>query len=224
MSDQPTTTAPEATSPAPGAPTAPQEPAAASPEAATPPWGEDFDAEKAWNLVQNLRADKEKLQKRPALTDEQRQKIEEFDRLAEASKSELERAQEAAQTNAARAQALLDRTIKAEVKALASQGFADPEDASAFLDLSKYANGDGDVDSEAIKADLAALLQRKPHLGKSPEHRTPAPNPAQGSSGSGASGPVQRSAEWVKQQSAAGNHEAISKARAAGELDDYLKS
>jgi hypothetical protein len=28
----------------------------------TPPWGDDFDAEKAWTLVQNLRADKDKLQ------------------------------------------------------------------------------------------------------------------------------------------------------------------
>jgi hypothetical protein len=28
----------------------------------TPPWGDDFDAEKAWTLVQNLRGDKEKLQ------------------------------------------------------------------------------------------------------------------------------------------------------------------
>lgn len=28
----------------------------------TPPWGDDFDAEKAWTLVKNLRGDKEKLQ------------------------------------------------------------------------------------------------------------------------------------------------------------------
>lgn len=224
MSDQPTDTTPTAPpTPADVAPKAP-EPAAAAPNADAPPWGDDFDAEKAWNLVQNLRSDKERLQQRPALTDEQKAKLAEYDRLAEASKSELEKAQEAAQKNEARAQALLDRTVKAEVKALASQGFADPEDAAAFLDLSKYATGDGDVDSAAIAADLSALLERKPHLGKSPESRTPAPNPAQGSSGSGASGAVQRSAEWVQQQSAAGNHEAISKARAAGELDDYLKS
>lgn len=30
-----------------------------------PPWGDDFDAEKAWNLVKGLRSDKETLAKRP---------------------------------------------------------------------------------------------------------------------------------------------------------------
>lgn len=189
MSEQPTPT--DATT----ATAAPQEPAAATPEAATPPWGNDFDAEKAWNLVQNLRSDKERLQQRPTLTDEQKAKLEEYDRLAEASKTELERAQEAAQTHQQRAQALLNRAVKAEVRAMASEGFADPEDAAAFLDLSKYASGDGDVDSATIKADLADLLARKPHLGKSPTTRTPAPNPAQGASGSGA--PSQDDAEYA---------------------------
>lgn len=183
MSDQPTTTAP-VDSGAP-IPTAPAEPVATAPTD-TPPWGDDFDPAKAWSLVQNLRSDKERLQQRPTLTPEQQEKLAEYDRLAEASQTELERAQKAAETNAARAQALLGRTVKAEVKVLASEGFADPEDAAAFLDLSKYANGDGDVDSEAIKKDLADLLAKKPHLGKSPTTRTPAPNPAQGASGSGA--------------------------------------
>lgn len=165
--------------------------AAATPDAATaaktdsPPWGDDFNPEKAWSLVQNLRADKEKLQQRPTLTDEQRTKLAEYDRLAEASKTELERAQEAANREADRAKSLLSRAVKSEVRALA-QGFADPEDAAAFLDLSKYATGDGDIDSESIKADLADLLQRKPHLGKLPESHVPAVNPAQGSSSQGA--------------------------------------
>ncbi|KTR04356.1 hypothetical protein [Curtobacterium luteum] len=33
-----------------------------STDTSTPPWGDDFDAERAWTLVQNLRADKDKLQ------------------------------------------------------------------------------------------------------------------------------------------------------------------
>ena len=185
MSDQPTTTAPvDAEAPT---PTAPAEPVATAPTD-TPPWGEDFDAEKAWNLVQNLRSDKEKLAKRETLTPEQKQRLEEFDRLEQASKTELERAQEAAQRNEARAQALLTRAVQAEVKA-AAQGFADPEDAAAFLDLKGYATESGEIDSDRIKADLADLLARKPHLGKSPTTRTPAPNPAQGASGSGAPSP-----------------------------------
>lgn len=161
------------------------EPAAAAPETETPPWGDDFDPEKAWSLIQNLRSDKEKLQKRPTLSDADRQKLTEYDLFVEASKSDLEKAQEAAQQNATRAQALLDRAVKAEVKGLAANTFADPEDAHVFLDLSKYADGDGDIDTAAIQADLTDLLGRKPHLGKSPESRVPAPNPAQGSSASG---------------------------------------
>lgn len=177
-----------------------QEPAAATPEATTPPWGDDFDAEKAWSLIQNLRSDKEKLQKRPAMSDEERQKIAEYDRLAEASKSDLERAQEAAKTSEAKAQALLDRAVKAEVRAHA-QGFADPDDAAAFLDLAKYA-GSGEIDTEAIKADLADLLTRKPHLGKSPERRNPNPDPSQASGGGGGAHvkPADQFAALIQQQ------------------------
>lgn len=189
MSDQPIPTpadvAPKASEPAKADPTT--EPAAAAPATDTPPWGEDFDPEKAWSLVQNLRADKERLQKRPGLSDEQKQKLAEYDRLAEASKTELERAQEAAKRNGEQAQALLTRAVSAEVKALAGE-FADPSDAAAFLDLKKYATESNDIDTDAIKADLADLLARKPHLGKQPTPRVPAPNPAQGSSGAGPTG------------------------------------
>ena len=157
---------------------------AATEQKQTPPWGEDFDPEKAWNLVQNLRADKERLQQRPTLSDEQKNKLTEYDRLVEASKSELERAQEAANQNAQRAQAYLTSAVKAKIEALAT-GFADPSDAVSALDASAYANESGDIDSDGIKAALADLLTSKPHWAKAPESRLPAPNPAQGSSGSG---------------------------------------
>lgn len=203
----------------------PQEPVATAPEKKpedAPPWGEDFDAEKAWKLVQNLRADKEKLSSRPTLSDEQKQRLEEYDRLVAASKSELEKAQEAAQTNEQRAQALLTRAVKAEVRALASQGFTDPEDAAAFLDLSSYANDSGEVNTEQIRADLADLLERKPHLGKQPETRKPQPNPAQGASASGSSGPAQLSEKEVKDMYAARDYEGIEKARQEGRLQNIL--
>lgn len=202
----------------------PQEPVATAPEppkAETPPWGEDFNPEKAWNLVQNLRADKEKLQQRPTLSDEQKTKLSEYDKLVAASQTELERAQEAAKHEAERASSLLSRAVKSEVKALA-QGFADPEDAAAFLDLSKYTTGDGDVDSDSIKADLADLLARKPHLGKSPETRMPAPNPAQGSSGSGPSGASQLTEQEVTRMYKARDYDGIEKARAEGRLNTVL--
>ncbi|GAB3081003.1 hypothetical protein GCM10027053_51920 [Intrasporangium mesophilum] len=112
--------------------------------------------------------------------------IADYNRLVEASKSDLERAQEAAEAQRARAEALLSRSVQSEVKAMAAVGFADPEDAIAFLDVSRYATHSGDVDADAIRGDLADLLARKPHLGKTPGSRIPAPNPAQGASGSGA--------------------------------------
>ena len=218
MTDQPTPAEPT-TDPAPAA----TEPVATAPEAATPPWGDDFDAEKAWKLVQNLRADKENLQKRPVLTDDLKQKLAEFDRLEQASKSDLQKAQEAAQKNAERAQALLNRAVQSEVKALASQGFADPEDAAAFLNLESYASESGDIDTQRIKDDLADLLARKPHLGKSPESRTPAPNPAQGSSGSGPAGaPPQLTEADVKRMYDAKDYAGIEKARQEGRLANLL--
>ena len=214
MSDQ-TVPTPADVAPAPAAP-APPEPAAAAP-ADTPPWGDDFDAEKAWSLVQNLRSDKEKLQKRPALTDEQKTKLAEYDRLVEASQTELEKAQAAAKTNAERAQALVTRATQAEIRALASE-FADPSDAVAFLADKKYAGDDGEIDTEQIKADLADLLTRKPHLGKQPTSRVPAPNPAQGSSASGAAGASQLTQDQLDGMTP----EQIVQARKEGRLDRIM--
>ena len=53
---------------------------------ATPPWGSDdeFDPQKAWNLIQGLKADKEKLSARPVLTDEMQAELAEWQRLKEA--------------------------------------------------------------------------------------------------------------------------------------------
>lgn len=201
-----------------------QEGAAGAPtsDAEAPPWGDDFSADKAWQLIKNLRSDKERLQNRSPLTDEQKRKLDEYDRLAEASKSELDKAKEAAERNSQRAQGLLDRAVRAEIRAQASQGFADPSDAAAFLDLSKYTASDGDIDAEAIKADLDDLLSKKPHLGKAPERRIPAPNQAQGSSASGASGLAQLSKDDIDRMYRERRYADIDKARQEGRLDDLL--
>lgn len=222
MSDQPIPTpadvAPKSAEPA-SQPTSP-EPAAAAPEA--PPWGEDFDAEKAWTLVQNLRADKERLQKRPALTDEQAARLSEYDKVLEGQKTAEQKAQDALAAAEKRAQSLFERSVLAEVKALAADGFADPSDAAVFLgDLKKYASGD-DVDAESIKTDLADLLSRKPHLGKSPANRTPAPSPAQGSSGSGQPQVTQLTQADVQRMYAAKDYDGIEKAREEGRLNTVL--
>lgn len=112
-------------------------------------------------------------------------KVQEFE---DRDKSDLERATSRAEEAETRVAAALSRAVKSEVKAQAANLFTDPEDAAAFLDLSKYAADlDGEIDAEQIGADLSDLLERKPHLAKAapaPEpRRTPAPDPSQGSSG-----------------------------------------
>lgn len=136
---------------------------------------------------------------RKALAAERKQAADQAKKLAEfedKDKSESEKltqraeqAQKKADEAEARVQAALARAVKAEVKAMAAGQFADPEDAHAFLSLADYASEDGDVDTDAIQADLEALLERKPHLRKpapsaDPEPQKkpkPKPDPSQGS-------------------------------------------
>jgi hypothetical protein len=91
-------------------------------------------------------------------------------------------AREAAAEATAKANA---RIVRAEVKALAAESFADAADAAPFLDLSQYEVDDnGDVDVDQIRDDLKALLTRKPHLAKADAAKAPKgpkPDPAQGS-------------------------------------------
>ncbi len=113
-------------------------------------------------------------------------KAAQHDQAEEAKKTAEQRAQEAAQIAQERANQMLLRLVRSEIRALAADKFADPDDPGGFLDPTRYANPDGEVDVDAIRADLDDLLARKPHLGKpEPGPRPPAPNRAQGSSGSG---------------------------------------
>lgn len=107
-------------------------------------------------------------------------KVQEFE---DRDKSELDKATSKAEKAQETASRAIKRSVLAEVKAAASD-FADVEDAAAFLDLSSYADDDGEVDTEAIATDLAALLERKPHLRRPaavPEKKKqPKPDPGQG--------------------------------------------
>lgn len=149
-------------------------------------------------------------------------KAAEYDKLAEASKTDLEKAQEAASKATERISALTSRAVKSEVKALAAESFADPSDASAFLDLSQYADENGEIDTESIKADLADLLARKPHLGKGEGSRIPRPNPAQGSSGSGPAKAAQLTEQDVQRLYRERRYDEIEKARTEGRLNNLL--
>lgn len=174
MPDEPATPAVPAPPTATPAPPVTPEPPAQEPPAAETDW-------KAEARKHEARAKQYKAQ-----IDEAAPKLTEYDALIEASKSDLERAKEQAETATKRAATSDARAVQAEVRALAAEGFADPSDAAAFLELAKYVNGDGQIDTAAIQTDLADLLQRKPHLGKQPANRVPAPSASVGASASGA--------------------------------------
>lgn len=155
-----------------------------------PPWGsdEEFNPEKAWNLIQGLRADKEKLASRPVLDEDAQRKLDEYHRLEEASKTELERKSEEATRWQSEAERWRQLSVTSQVQALAANDFADPDDAVRSLDPSKYLDSGGEIDKAAIKADLDALLEAKPHYRRHQQDagpRVPAPNPAQGSGANG---------------------------------------
>jgi hypothetical protein len=66
-----------------------------------PPWGDDeFDPEKAWKTIQNLRARQGEFEK-VAMTEEQQKQLDEYNALVEASKTEAQRREEAEQRAAA---------------------------------------------------------------------------------------------------------------------------
>jgi predicted nuclease with TOPRIM domain len=108
----------------------------------------------------------------------------ELQRIKDAEKTESERLNDQLQ----RAQDQITKTrqklVRSQVQALAMPGFADPEDAVGALNLDSYIDSDGDIDEAAIRSDLDALLERKPHWAKSqPQEgpRRPAPDRTQAS-------------------------------------------
>lgn len=178
------------------------DPPSTDPPPATPPWGDDFDAEKAWNLVQNLRSDKEKLAARPVLDDDAKRKLGEYERLEAASKTELERKSEEVTRWQSEAEKWRTASVSSTIQALAAADFADPSDAANALDPAKYLDAGGTIDNAAIQSDLAALLERKPHYKRAPDvpagPRVPAPNRAQGAAGIPAADPANEFASLIQ--------------------------
>ena len=117
--------------------------------------------------------------------------VSQWKQLEEASKTELQRAQEELARWQTEAGTWRTAAVSSRVETLAASDFADPSDAIAAIgDPSKYLDAGGLIDEDAIKADLAALLDKKPHWRRpeqgAPVPRIPAPNPAQGSGSNGA--------------------------------------
>jgi hypothetical protein len=177
--------------------------------ATTPPWGteQNFDPERAWSLIQNLRTDLDKAKSRPVLTEQQQADLDAYQRQVEANKTELQKQAEQTTRWQTEAETWRSQAVSSRVQALAAADFADPSDAASALDVSRYLNAGGEIDEEAIKRDLAELLTQKPHWRRSPEAplapRVPVPNPAQGAGGTPAAAGDPRAAFAQLIQSAA---------------------
>lgn len=91
-----------------------------------------------------------------------------LEEIEAANASETEKAVAAARKEgeAATLERVNARLVKAEARAVAAAlGFTDPTDAVALVDLSEVTvDEDGEVDSEAVKKELAALAERKAYL------------------------------------------------------------
>jgi hypothetical protein len=120
-------------------------------------------------------------------------RVQEFE---DAQKSELERATAAQQRAEEKARKAMEFAVLASVRSLAlGAEFEDPEDAVDALKPGDFVGADGDIDTDAIREALDALLIRKPHWKKktpvvaetktetggkeSPKHRV-ATDPGQG--------------------------------------------
>jgi hypothetical protein len=108
------------------------------------------------------------------------------------------------------------RILRSEVKAAAAGKFADPADALAFLDLTKFeVDENGDVDPEEIGDAIEELLTRKPHLAATARRFQ---GTGDGGAARKASGPTQITREELDKMSP----EAIVKAKREGRLKNLL--
>ncbi|MFK4801629.1 hypothetical protein ACI3K5_23480 [Streptomyces sp. MPA0124] len=126
----------------------------------------------------------------------------ELQRIKDAEKSASERLNDQLQRAQDQIAKTRQKLVRSQVQALAMSGFADPEDAVGALDLDSYIDSDGDIDEAAIKADLDALLKRKPHWAKTqPQEgpRRPAPDRTQasGANKKQAPNPADEFAGWL---------------------------
>lgn len=131
-----------------------------------------------------------------------------------AAKSELDTIKAANQTEAERLTQDVTRwqteaerwrgdAVKSRIETLAAD-FADPTDALGALgDPAQFLDAGGQINNEAIQAELAAILDRKPHWRRAegaPTTRLPLPNPSQGTGGTPAHDPATEFASIVSGQ------------------------
>lgn len=150
-------------------------------EAETGSEGGQFDRKKFEAELRKKNSEAANLRKR---LKELEPKAAELQRIQDSEKSESERLNDQLARANEQVTKTRQRLVRSQVQALAMTGFADPEDAVGALELDSYIDSDGDIDEAAIKADLDALLERKPHWAKTqPQEgpRRPAPDRTQAS-------------------------------------------
>lgn len=105
-------------------------------------------------------------------------KVAEYDRLAQASKTDAERATERASAAEARAEAATQRVARAEIKAALAGLVESPDSIIEDLNLARFVSDDGDVNDDAI----AALKSKYAAFGT---RRAPRPDHSQASGANG---------------------------------------
>jgi hypothetical protein len=109
-----------------------------------------------------------------------RDKAKRLDEIEAEQQTDTEKAAARAEQAEKQVTELRRRAVDAEIRAAAS-GWATPGDAPLYLpDRDKYVREDGEIDTAAITADLAAVLAGRPHLARVDGPRRPAPDPSQG--------------------------------------------
>lgn len=124
-------------------------------------------------------------------------KAAEVNQTVEEKKGAEKNASEAANTLRSENQGLRQRLVTQEIRVQAANTFADPDDPAELLagQVADLLDDTLEPDQTAISDALKELLERKPHLAKAESKpRVPAPNKAQGSSGSTTSAPGSKGA------------------------------
>jgi hypothetical protein len=128
----------------------------------SPPWGDDFNPQRAWDLVQNLRGDKDKLKTDLDQAAKDRQELENLrkEKMTASDRALADARDEAAKQAKAAADAeYLPQIRQAKVQAIASQ-IVSGDKLNAFMELadtSKLLGTDGQVDETKVMGFLTAM-------------------------------------------------------------------
>jgi hypothetical protein len=130
----------------------------------SPPWGDDFDPQKAWGTIKKLRDIEKRHEKELQQAQSDREELEKLrNEMLTADQRALQEATTKA-TDEARAAVqkdLLPKVQQAQLKGIAAQFISDKEQLDSFLaitDPAKFAGEDGDVDETAVAGHLTALF------------------------------------------------------------------